>query len=86
MPSRHIHGRNEVGAVAGIEAAQLRALVERLAGDDEESRIDLTMTDDGVLHARVVPPERDKQVRWIAVTDSAEVIARIGPPNIEGVS
>jgi hypothetical protein len=86
MPSRDIDGRNEVGRVAGIEAAQLRALVERLAADDEESRVDLTMTDDGVLHARIAPPDRDKPVRWIAVTDHAEVIARIGPAGIEGVS
>lgn len=68
-----------VGAIPGIENAQLLALVKLLGGVDGEARIDLSLTDDGVLHARIAVSDRDVPVRHVAVDTLARLLPGIGP-------
>lgn len=68
--------RKVVDTIAGLEAAQLRALGAALARLYPDTRVNLKLTDDGFLHAEVVG--RGGSSAWLTVTDTAMVISSIG--------
>lgn len=69
--------RTDPQRMTGLEAAQLRALADALADADPDATVALTLTDAGVVHARVHHP--DGRTTWCAITTTAEVLPALGP-------
>ena len=62
--------------IVGIEAAQLRALVQGLAAADDQAVIGLGWTDTALM-VRVDHPDRRRS--WLTITFDAEVLPTVGP-------